>query len=120
MAERRGENAEKEIAADGGHKKAPPMAGPETRDSGPQSGLGRCAQRSGDPLAQATAPAEGGASTEQGQGAGDRSGGWVAKEQLDCLTGAGKGPSADQARCGEAEGCEGLIIERGAAENWSR
>jgi len=27
MADLRGRNAEKEIAADGGHKKAPPMAG---------------------------------------------------------------------------------------------
>ena len=81
------------------------MAGPETRESGPQSGLGRGVQRSGEPLAQAAAPAEGSASTEQGQGAGDSSGGWVAKDQQDCLTGAGKGPSADQARCGEAEAC---------------
>ena len=57
-------------AAHGGHKKAPPKAGPRMK-SGLQSGLGRGAQRSGDALAQATAPTEGGSGAEQGQRAWD-------------------------------------------------
>ncbi len=86
-------------------------------NSGLHSGLGRRDQRSGDALAQAAAPAERSASTEQAQRAGD-GGGRGPKEQLDRLTGAGEGPSADQARCGEVEDCEGLAIKRGAADNW--
>ena len=101
-----------------GHKKAPPLAGLE-RESGLQSSLGRCDQRGGDALAEATAPAESSPGTEQGQGAGDGSGGWVAKEHFNRLTSAGKGPSTDQASCGEADGCQGLAIIRGAADNWS-
>jgi len=58
------------ITMRGSHKKAPPLAGP-SRESRLQSGLGRGAQRSGDALAEAAAPAEGGTDTEQGQGAGD-------------------------------------------------
>ena len=100
-----------------GHKKAPPKAGPE-KESGLQSGLGRRDQGSGDALAEAAAPAEGGASTEQGQGAGDSSGGWVANEHLNCLAGAGKGPGADQASRGEAKTCKCCAIERGATDNW--
>ena len=119
MAKLRGQNEEQELPLRVSTKKPRRWQGRE-RGSGLQSGLGRGAQRSGDPLAQATAPTEGGCGAEQGQGAGDSSGGWIAKEQLDRLTGAGKGPSADQARCGEAEACQGLSIERGAADNWSR
>jgi hypothetical protein len=79
------------------------MAGPQ-KESGRQSGLGRGAQRNGDAPAQAAAPAEGGGGTEQGQGAG----GCCCRccrgpnDHLDRLTGASKGPSADQACCGEA------------------
>ena len=95
-AELSGRTTGKGIAAPGGQKKALPMAGP-ARESDLQSGLGRNAQRSSDALAQATAPAEGGADAEQGQGARDSSGGWVTKDHLNRLTGAGERPSADQA-----------------------
>jgi hypothetical protein len=85
--------------------------------SGLQSGLGRRGQGSGDALAEATAPAEGGTGAEQGQGGRD-GGCRGAKYQLNCLTGAVEGSSADQARCGEAEACEGCAIEGGTADNW--
>jgi len=63
------------ITMRGGHKKAPPKAGPEN-ESRMQSGLGRGDQRSGDAHAEATAPAEGSSGTEQGQGAGDSCSWW--------------------------------------------
>jgi len=49
------------ITMRGGHKNAPPKAGPRMK-SGLQSGLGRGDQRSGDALAETAAPAEGGTS----------------------------------------------------------
>jgi hypothetical protein len=76
MAKRSSEKSGKGIAAHGGNKKAPPRAGPGA-DSGRQSGQGRRDQRSGDALAQTAAPAKGGASTEQGQGAGNAGCGWA-------------------------------------------
>ena len=69
-----GQKSRRGITASSGYKKALPMAGPGG-ESRPQSGLGLCAQRRGNALAQATAPAEGGADAEQGQGAGDCGGG---------------------------------------------
>ena len=66
-------------------------------NSGLQSGLGRRAQRSGDALAEATAPTEGGCGAEQGQGAGDSSG-WWAKKCLNSVTGAIQGPGTEQTR----------------------
>jgi len=60
-----GQNSEKGIAAPGGHKKAPPMAGTGGQ-SRLQSGLGLCAQRRGNALAEATAPAEGSYCSDHG------------------------------------------------------
>jgi hypothetical protein len=68
---------------------------------------------------KAAAPAEGGGGAEQGQGAG----GCCCRccrgpnDHLDRLTGASKGPSADQACCGEANASQGLAVKRGAANN---
>ena len=65
-----------------------------TRESGPQSGLGRCAQRSGDALAQAAGPTEGGTSSEQGQGAGNISRG-RSRIHSDRIASTNDGPSSE-------------------------
>ena len=84
-------------------KKAPPQAGPGCQ-AGLQSALGRRAQRSGDALAQAAAPTEGGSRAEQGKWAGHR--GWRPNEDLNGVTGAVESPGAEQSGCGDAEARE--------------
>ena len=117
MADLRGQNADKESAPTAATKKPRRWQG-RNKESELQSDLGRRAQRSGDAFAQAAAPTEGGASSEQGKGARDGCSYWITKEDLDRLARAGEGPSADQTRCGKAEACQGLAIECGAADNW--
>ena len=98
--------------------KSPAEGRAEPAPSGPHSGLGRRAQRSGAALAQAAAPTKGGAGAKQGEGAGNCCG-WLAKNNLNRLIGAVQRPGADQPRCGgEAHRCEGLAVECGAADDW--
>jgi len=114
------------ITMRGSHKKAPPKAGPEN-ESRLQSGLGRGDQRSGNTLAEATAPAEGGSGTEEGQGAGNCGGRrrWCTDYDLNgvkCGVGVRavlglERPGSEQACGGEADARKSFGIKSGCGSN---
>ena len=98
------------------------------RRSGLQSGLGWGAQRSGNALAEAAAPAEGSASTEDRKGAGHCGGRrrWRPDHDLNGVVGGIRiravlwlqCPSPEQACGGEAKSRKSFGVKSGCGSDW--